>query len=180
MASIQFFFQLVLLLALICCTRSFLSRAASSRPQSLEVRLFRSKSQEIVGKAILSTLAITLPLNLNVQDIANGAAPWPALVQPAHADVRAQQKRTYSRFFPKLIQGSQFYVKDLKQAIDQENWAVVEKYFETFVTKYNPNDPKQVDQTDTYVNQNLYRPMTVVAGTFAERGKYFKFKWVII
>ena len=34
----------------------------------------------------------------------------------------------------------------------------------------NPNDPNQIDSTDTFVNVNLYRPMTVFSGSFAERG----------
>ena len=36
--------------------------------------------------------------------------------------------------------------------------------------KVNPNDANQVDATDTFVNSRLYRPMTVMSGTFAERG----------
>lgn len=42
--------------------------------------------------------------------------------------------------------------------------------FEVYVTKYNPNDPTLVDSTDFYANNRYYRPMTVLAGTFAERG----------
>ena len=66
--------------------------------------------------------------------------------------------------------GCDFYSKDLKGAIDQEKWEIVTKFFDEFVTKYNPNDATQVDATDTYVNNNLYRPMIVFSGSFAERG----------
>ena len=92
------------------------------------------------------------------------------LIQPANADFRAAQKRTYFRFVPKLIEGRNFYKNELKTAIDGEKWDVVSKFFEVYVSKYNPNDPAQVDATDTYINVHLYRPMTVWSGTFAERG----------
>jgi hypothetical protein len=70
-----------------------------------------------------------------------------APVQSAYADVRAQQKRTYFRFVPKLIIGKDFYAKELKTAIDKEDWPVVVKFFDEFVSKYNPNDPSQIDST---------------------------------
>lgn len=92
------------------------------------------------------------------------------LVQPANADVRAQQKRTYFRFVPKLNEGTAFFKNELKQAIDKEDWKVVEKAFEVYVSKYNKNDPNQIDATDSYVNVHFYRPMTLFAGSFAERG----------
>lgn len=98
------------------------------------------------------------------------------LIQPANADVRAQQKRTYFRFVPKLNEGAAFFKNDLKQAIDKEDWKVVEKAFEEYVSKYNKNDPNQVDATDSYVNVHFYRPMTVFAGSFAERGSSPKTK----
>ena len=68
-------------------------------------------------------------------------------VQSAQADVRAQQKRTYFRFVPKLIIGRDFYKGAVKTAIEKEDWPVVTKFFEEFVSKYNPNDPSQVDST---------------------------------
>lgn len=68
-------------------------------------------------------------------------------VQSVHADVRAQQKRTYFRFVPKLIIGKDFYKTTVKDAIDKEDWPVITKFFEEFVSKYNPNDPTQVDST---------------------------------
>jgi hypothetical protein len=58
----------------------------------------------------------------------------------------------------------------LKEGIAKEDFKVVEKMFEVYVTKYNPNDATQVDQTDRFVDSFLLRPMTVLAGSFAERG----------
>ena len=87
----------------------------------------------------------------------------------ANADVRAQQKKTYFRFVPKFITGLNYYKNDLKSAVDNSDWPTIAKFFEVYVTKYNPNDPKQVDSTDTYVNSKLFRPMTVFAGSFAEK-----------
>lgn len=94
------------------------------------------------------------------------------LFQPAmvKADYRASQKSTYFRFSPKFLKGREFYRTDLKNAIDQEKWDVVEKFFEQYASKVNRNDPNQVDAYDTYVNNNLYRPMRILAGSFAERG----------
>jgi hypothetical protein len=93
----------------------------------------------------------------------------------AHADVRAQQKRTYFRFVPKLLTGKDFYKNELKVAIDKEDWPVVQKIFEEVVTKVNP-EFKTVDSTDTYVNQYFFRPMTVFAGSFSERSPTSKTK----
>jgi hypothetical protein len=58
----------------------------------------------------------------------------------------------------------------LKAAIEKEDWPVVGKFFEEYVSKYNPNDPSQVDKVDTYVNNFLLRPMKVLSSSFAERG----------
>lgn len=58
----------------------------------------------------------------------------------------------------------------MKTAIDKDDWSVVGKFFDEYVTKYNPNDKTQVDQTDTYVNNYLFRPMKLLSGSFAERG----------
>eukprot|EP01036_Dinobryon_divergens_P025509 gene25509-34062_t len=93
-----------------------------------------------------------------------------SILQPAVADVRAQQKRTYFRFAPKLSTGTAFYGSDLKSAIEKDDWDVVAKFFEEYVSKYNPNDKSQVDQTDSYVNNYILRPMKVLSGSFAERG----------
>jgi len=96
------------------------------------------------------------------------------LIQPAHADFRAQQKRTYFRFIPKFETGLKFYATDLKKAIDDEKFDVIKTVFEEFVVKVNPNDPNQIDQKDTYVNEKFYRPMVLFSGTFAERGTSIK------
>lgn len=127
-----------------------------------------SKFTKIATTAFLSASLLYGPIssnNFNYRINAN-----PILIAPAHADFRAAQKRTYFRFIPKLETGRDYYKKDLKDAIDNEKWDVVTKFFETYVSKYNYNDPTQVDATDTYVNAYLYRPMTIFSGTFAERG----------
>lgn len=95
-------------------------------------------------------------------------------IQPAHADFRAAQKRTYFRFIPKLEIGLNYYANDLKKAIDEENYDVIKTLFDEFVVKVNPNDPNQIDAKDTYVNEKFYRPMVVFSGTFAERGTSVK------
>jgi hypothetical protein len=95
-----------------------------------------------------------------------------SFIPMAKAEFRQQQKKTYFRFIPKLKTGLGYYATDLKQAIDKQDYATISKFFEVYVSKYNKNDPNQVDATDTYVNNYLYRPMTVFAGTFAERGKF--------
>lgn len=69
-----------------------------------------------------------------------------------------------------LSTGTAFYGNELKSAIDKDDWAVVEKFFEEYVSKYNPNDKTQVDQTDSYINNYILRPMKVLSGSFAERG----------
>lgn len=58
----------------------------------------------------------------------------------------------------------------MKSAIDKDDWTVVAKFFEEYVSKYNPNDKTQVDQTDSYLNNYFLRPMKVLSGSFAERG----------
>lgn len=125
-----------------------------------------NKKNDIVGKkvisSIMSLLLISSPIVLNPSNT--------IITNVANADVRAQQKRTYFRFVPKLITGLNFYKNDLKAAVDKEDWATISKIFEVYVSKYNANDPNQVDATDTYVNVQLFRPMTVFAGSFAEKG----------
>ena len=119
---------------------------------------------------------LTIPLSIcSVEVINNVVHQHSVTMQPSSvlADVRAQQKKTYFRFAPKLNEGKEFYRVDLKEAIDKGNWDVVSKFFAEYVSKVNRNDPGQV-QTDTYVNNNLYRPMTLLSGTFAERGSSIK------
>ena len=81
---------------------------------------------------------------------------------------------TYFRFVPKFVEGTDYFTGELKTAIEKENWSVVEKLFEVYVTKYNANDPSQVDSSDTFANSRFYRPMTILAGSFAERGSSAK------
>ena len=87
----------------------------------------------------------------------------------ANAEFRAQQKRTYFRYIPKFIAGRDFYKTELKNAIEKEDWKVVEKMFEDFVSKKNAKTD-EVYQIDSYVNTNFFRPMSIFSGTFAERG----------
>lgn len=119
---------------------------------------------------------LTIPLSIcSVELMTNVVHQHSVTMQPSSvlADVRAQQKKTYFRFAPKLNEGKEFYRVDLKEAIDKGNWDVVSKFFAEYVSKVNKNDPGQV-QTDTFVNNNLYRPMTLLSGTFAERGSSIK------
>ena len=90
--------------------------------------------------------------------------------QPAVADFRAAQKRTYFRQTPKFIEGGNFLTKDLKSAIEKEDYKVIENMFEEYASKVIASRENEVVQTDTFVNQKFYRPMTVLAGSFAERG----------
>jgi hypothetical protein len=87
----------------------------------------------------------------------------------AVADFRAQQKSTFFRFSPKLVTGRDYFRSNIKNAIEKEDWEIVKKFFELYPSKINKNDPKQVDAFDSYINSNLYRPMKVLAGSFAER-----------
>ena len=97
--------------------------------------------------------------------------PVPAAV----ADVRAQQKRTYFRFTPKFKAGMEFYDKTLSAAIAKEDWNTVGKFFEDYVYKPNKDDPSN-SQMDSPVNQQFFRPMTVLSGSFAERSNSPKTK----
>ena len=96
--------------------------------------------------------------------------PLAELVVPsANADFRAAQKRTYFRYIPRFTEGLNYF-KDLKPALEREDYAAAEKMFDVYVTRYNPNDPKQVDATDFYAAYHFYKPMNVMSGTFAEKG----------
>lgn len=120
--------------------------------------------------SLMLGLGLTLsPLTISLSNINKNNHN---IVSPllANADFRAAQKRTYFRFIPKLIEGKEFYNKDLKAAIDKEDWKVVEKFFEEYVSKYNGSVKDQAETTDTYVNSRFFRPMQLFSGTFAERG----------
>ena len=157
----------VVLFLLICigCVNAFQYHNNVVR-KNINTRVSMMSSNDMNAKKVISSmmslLLITSPISLN--------PPNTIITNIAHADVRAQMKRTYFRFVPKLITGLTFYKNDLKTAVDKEDWDTIKKFFEVYVSKYNVNDPKQVDATDTYVNAQLYRPMTVFAGSFAEKG----------
>jgi len=138
-----------------------------------------SWSNRLVPSRVISSAAVAVGLmSTPVPSILlpNDSPLMSVFIQPANADVRAQQKRTYFRFIPKLNEGTAFFKNELKQAIDKEDWKVLEKAFEVYVSKYNKNDPNQIDATDTYINVHFYRPMTLFAGSFAERGSSPKTK----
>ena len=113
-----------------------------------DVELSKMKS---IGSKITAAVAVAVVSNIGIK--------------PANADFRAAQKRTYFRFVPKLIEGRDFFRGELKEAIENENWNGVGKFFEVYVSKYNGNDPTQVDQTDTYVNSKIFRPMKVFSSS---------------
>lgn len=120
---------------------------------------------KVSGAIASSFFLIGAPINL-----INDAHEPITLIRPAVADFRAQQKRTFFRYSPKLSEGGIFLKKDVKNAIDNNDWKVIEKMFEEYASKMNGSQKDQVDQTDTYVNNHFLRPMTLLAGSFAERG----------
>lgn len=142
----------------------------------LSMKLFDRGADSIRINRFAAISLLTIPLSIcSVEIITNSVFQHSITMQPSsvQADVRAQQKKTYFRFAPKLNEGKEFYRVELKEAIDKGNWDVVSKFFAEYVSKVNKNDPGQV-QTDTFVNNNLYRPMTLLSGTFAERGSSIK------
>eukprot|EP01031_Cornospumella_fuschlensis_P031593 gene31592-38181_t len=138
-----------------------------SESSSSQSSIFRKAlTSAFVGATVFSSSVGTLP-----SEYVKPFAPLAAV-----ADFRAQQKSTFFRFSPKLVTGRDFFRTEVKQAIEKEDWAVVSKFFEVYASKINKNDPNQVDQYDTYANNNLYRPMKVLAGSFAERSSSAKTK----
>ena len=131
----------IILSSFVVSTFSFapLMNAGYRHSSSVEMSAFsdamQSKLTKAVTAAIVANAIVLSPLNV--------FAP----IQSANADVRAQQKRTYFRFVPKLIIGRDFYKLQVKDAIDKEDWPVIKTFFAEFVSKYNPNDPTQVDAT---------------------------------
>jgi hypothetical protein len=146
------FFRILFVVSLCSLGLGFKVNRQSSRIGMNALKL----SNEDVPKTISKFLSASV---IAASLIGPPAAAIFVPTQAAHADVRAQQKRTYFRFVPRLITGRDFYKNELKQAVDKEDWDVVTKFFDTFVVKVNPNDPNQIDQTDTFVNQNFFRPM---------------------
>ena len=116
---------------------------ALNTPHRLSTIVEMSAFDDVVRSKFVKAVSIAVVANALVLSPMNVFTP----VQSAHADVRAQQKRTYFRFVPKLIIGRDFYKTQIKDAIDKEDWPVIAKFFEEFVSKYNPNDPTQVDAT---------------------------------
>ena len=121
------------------------SPALVSNRMSAQIQM--SGFSDIIKSKFAKAATIAVVTNALVLSPMNVFTP----VESAHADVRAQQKRTYFRFVPKLIIGRDFYKGAVKTAIDKEDWPVVTKFFEEFVSKYNPNDPSQIDSTGAIV-----------------------------
>lgn len=165
--------------SILCYVLSFHSTSSSlfkmNTKKSVTNNLAMSieNQKNLLAKAILSGL-FSVPLVMAPHFDTGSHSLNSILIEPANAEFRAAQKRTYFRFVPKLIEGRAYYKNELKAAIDGENWDVISKFFETYVSKYNPNDPNQIDATDSYVNVHFYRPMTVFSGSFAERGSSTK------
>jgi hypothetical protein len=120
-----------------------------------------NRLKKIVGVSLLSFLISDMKPSWDISQL--------QLIKPVQAEFRAAQKRTFFRFVPRLVVGRDFFANDLKTAIDKEDWNTVSKFFETYISKRNKNDPDQIDATDTFVNSNLFRPMKVLSGSFAER-----------
>lgn len=123
-------------------------------------------SSRWVQNALTGTIIASSLLGMEYLPIA--AVPW-APVAAVHASARPAQKNTFFRFSPKFIEGRDYYRTELKTAIDREDWQVVGKFFEVYVSRYNKNFPDQVDAYDSYVNKQLYRPMKVIATSFSDR-----------
>ena len=118
-----------------------------------------------VAKKIMKAIPQALLVGTLATSSIELAAP-----QPAVADFRAAQKRTYFRQSPKLIEGGAFLTKDLKNAVETEDYKVIGGMFDDYASKVIASRDNEVVQTDTFVNAKFYRPMTVLAGSFAERG----------
>jgi hypothetical protein len=135
-----------------CATSS--SKLFTMIPRS-NVEVARNSISNVGKMATLSLLALS-----------------PAALSPtaAFADVRAAQKRTYFRQIPKFQEGLTFAKTDLKEIVSKEDYAALAKIFVEYASKMNGSVKDQVDQTDTFVNSRYFRPMTIFAGSFAERG----------
>lgn len=143
--------KFVLILALLVCI-SDAYKVHIPTSQGPAQKLFKGLGQCLVIGALTSGVTTTM------------------LPQPVHAEFRAAQKRTYFRQTPKLIEGGGFLAGDLKQAVEKEDYRVIEKMFEEYASKVIANRDNEVAQTDTYVNSKFYRPMTILSGSFAEKG----------
>jgi hypothetical protein len=162
--SMKFLGLLVLLFGVLSVSafRGMPQRSFSGTQLTMNLQQNCKQITKALGVGALSFLVSGAPLNYIQSD------GMVSLVQPAAADVRAQQKRTYFRFAPKFNEGKEYYKNEVKAAIDKDDFTVVSKLFENFVTKVNRNTDQET--TDTYANVHYTRPMTLLGGTFAERG----------
>lgn len=97
-------------------------------------RIIRSSQRNIISmssfdtsfrKQVICTVACISLLTGSMIDpstVFGGQHHDTILMHTATADVRAQQKRTYFRFVPKLIEGIKFLKTDIRAAIDKEDW----------------------------------------------------------
>lgn len=144
-----------------CCNAFQLQQSNIISSRNLKMESFNKKMTKALGVGLLG-----FALSGGVVVPSDQSSVSVSFVQPANAEFRAAQKRTYFRFTPKLVEGSKFFSGELKTAIDKEDFKVVEKMFELYVTKANDLG----DKTDSYYNNHFPRPMQVLAGSFAERG----------
>lgn len=70
-----------------------------------------------ISKVLASSIASATLMGASVAPVVTPLLAQTAFVQPAYADVRAQQKRTYFRFVPKLITGRDYFKNELKTAV---------------------------------------------------------------
>lgn len=131
-----------------------------------------NQAARVSAAAVSSFFLIGSPVANVLEGRVSGSSPYSLgdIVRPAHADVRAAQKRTWFRQSPKLVEGGGYLAKELKAAVDKEDWKTVEKFFEEYPSKMNGSQKDQVDQYDTFVNDKILRPMLLLSGSFAERG----------
>lgn len=157
---------------------AFLSLPKKHVPvRALDVTMSETSTSQTLGirkvltSAFIGAAVFSSSFGMTPADFVKPFAPSVAV-----ADFRAQQKSTFFRFAPKFVTGRDFFKTEVKQAIDKEDWSVVTKFFEVYPSKINKNDPNQVDQYDTYVNNNLFRPMKLLAGSYSERSSSAKTK----
>jgi len=146
--------------------RPSISNGRLSAPNTMKMASTDSDITASIKKFSKVSLGIVAGFALAAPDFSQ----YYGAVAPAAAEFRAQQKRTFFRFSPKFIVGRDFYKTELKKAIDSEDWEAIKKFTEVYPSKINRNDASQIDAYDSYVNSNFYRPMKVLAGSFADRG----------
>lgn len=170
------YFMLICTLVHVSGFSSSISRQSISNRKTYLKMNFPQKYITDIGKVCA---IVALPLSLTFSDFGTLFDNSHVLtIKAANADVRAQQKRTYFRFVPKLKTGLTFYATELKEAVDNEDYKKISSIFDEFVYKQHKTD-SELDQMETYVNLNFFRPMKVFAGTFAERGIVFEILIII-